>query len=98
MIIISTISTKDSEAERTVRKLSKDYPVIAITGPRQSGKTTLDRYVFNKNPYVSLENQDIRELAQSDPRGFLEKHRKGGVFEVMASSVTSQAVDADHKI
>ena len=86
------------EAERTVRKLSKGYPVIAITGPRQSGKTTLARYVFNKKPYVSLENPDIRELAQGDPRGFLEKYRIGGVFEVMASSVNSQAVDADHTI
>lgn len=69
------------EAERTVRKLSKGYPVIAITGPRQSGKTTLARYVFNKKPYVSLENPDIRELAQGDPRGFLEKYRKGAVFD-----------------
>jgi hypothetical protein len=54
--------------------------------------------VFNKKPYVSLESPDIRKLSQSDPREFLEKYRIGGVFEVMASSVTSQAVDADHKI
>jgi len=69
------------EAEKIVRKLSKGYPVIAITGPRQSGKTTLARYVFNKKPYVSLENPDIRELAQDDPRGFLEKYRRGAVFD-----------------
>ena len=65
------------DAEKIIRKLFKGYPVLAITGPRQSGKTTLARYVFDKKPYVSLENPDIRELAQGDPRAL----GKGHVFE-----------------
>lgn len=69
------------EIEPVLRKLARDYPVLAITGPRQSGKTTLARHVFADRPYVSLENPDTRELAQHDPRGFLEKYRDGAVFD-----------------
>jgi uncharacterized protein len=50
-------------------------PVIAILGPRQSGKTTLAQVIFNKHKYVSLEDYDIRNFAATDPRGFLRKHR-----------------------
>ncbi|MFC1477840.1 ATP-binding protein [Candidatus Margulisiibacteriota bacterium] len=53
--------------------LSHQYPVITITGPRQSGKTTLVKKVFPNIPYYSLEDPDIRELAINDPRGFLQK-------------------------
>ncbi|NNF97764.1 MAG: ATP-binding protein [Desulfobacteraceae bacterium] len=68
-------------AEKTLMELSKGYPAIAITGPRQSGKTTLAKHVFGNLPYVSLENPDLREMSQIDPRGFLEKYRKGAVFD-----------------
>ncbi|MEQ9399106.1 MAG: ATP-binding protein [Longimicrobiales bacterium] len=50
-------------------------PVVAVTGPRQSGKTTLCRACFPDHTYVSLEPLDTREFAQSDPRGFLRQHR-----------------------
>ena len=56
--------------------LAKQYPVVTLTGPRQSGKTTLVQQCFNKMPYVSLENPDTREFALTDPRGFLRQYKK----------------------
>lgn len=55
--------------------------MITITGPRQSGKTTLARTFFASKPYVSFENPDTREEAQNDPRSFLERYRDGAVFD-----------------
>ena len=69
------------EIEPVLRRLAKGYPALAITGPRQSGKTTLARHVFAHQPYVSLENPDVRELAERDPRGFLEKYREGAILD-----------------
>jgi predicted AAA+ superfamily ATPase len=69
------------EAEETVVHLAKGFPVAAITGPRQSGKTTLVRRVFGDRPYVSLEDMDHREFAQRDPRGFLKRYEQGAVFD-----------------
>ena len=66
---------------RTVRELAKGYPCVAITGPRQSGKTTLARMLFPNKPYVSLEDPDIRGLAQDDPRTFLEKYDSGAILD-----------------
>ncbi|MDP8247720.1 MAG: ATP-binding protein [Candidatus Tritonobacter lacicola] len=66
---------------RTVRELAKGYPAVAITGPRQSGKTTLARMLFPNKPYVSLEDPDIRGLAQEDPRAFLEKYDSGAILD-----------------
>ncbi len=51
--------------------LAAGFPVVMLTGPRQSGKTTLVRATFPTWPYVSLEEPDIRQLALEDPRGFL---------------------------
>jgi predicted AAA+ superfamily ATPase len=50
------------------------YPVLTLTGPRQSGKTTLARATFPGHAYVSLEDGDARDLAKSDPRGFLARY------------------------
>lgn len=52
----------------------KKFPVIAILGPRQSGKTTLVREIFKNYIYVNLENPEIREYAKSDPNRFLRKY------------------------
>jgi predicted AAA+ superfamily ATPase len=52
---------------------AKEFPVVAITGPRQSGKTTIAQKGFPKHKYVSLEDYDIRELALADPRRFLHE-------------------------
>src|SRR3972149_3994940 len=61
--------------------LAKGYPVITITGPRQSGKTTLARFVFKHKPYVSLEEPDQMEFANEDPRGFLARYPDGAVLD-----------------
>lgn len=55
-------------------ELSSMYPVVTVTGPRQSGKTTLTKMVFPDYSYVSLENIDIRQFAEIDPRGFLSSY------------------------
>lgn len=68
---------KKREAEKLIRKLAQAYPVVAVTGPRQSGKTTLIRHLFKKKKYVSLEDLDQRHLALQDPRGFLNQSPSG---------------------
>lgn len=55
-------------------QLSKQYPVVTITGPRQAGKTTLARSLFKNYPYINLEEPDIRELVKRDPRAILNKY------------------------
>jgi predicted AAA+ superfamily ATPase len=67
--------------EKVLPSLITGYPVITITGPRQSGKTTLARTFFASKPYVSFENPDIRENARNDPRSFLERYKEGAVFD-----------------
>ena len=62
-------------------QLAEKYPVITITGPRQSGKTTLAREVFKDKTYINLELMDNREFANSDPRGFLRKIPDGAVLD-----------------
>ena len=70
---------------RTLQKrlmaLATRYPVVTITGPRQAGKTTLCRAAFSKKRYVSLENDDTREYARRDPRGFLADHAAGAILD-----------------
>ena len=65
-------------AEPTLRRLARGFPVVALVGPRQSGKTTLARAVFAGKPYVSLEDPDERAFADADPRGFLRRFRERG--------------------
>lgn len=60
--------------EKQVRKFSREYPVISVVGPRQSGKTTLVRHLFADYQYLSMENLDLRHMAEDDPRGFLDDH------------------------
>ena len=57
--------------EQAIKLYAKKFPVLAITGPRQSGKTTLLKNVFPDYQYVSLENPEIRQMAEQDPNGFL---------------------------
>ena len=65
----------------TLLRLAQSFPVVAITGPRQSGKTTLARAVFADKPYVSLEDPIERAFAMEDPRGFLARYEKGALFD-----------------
>jgi uncharacterized protein len=57
--------------ETALKDVARQYPVVTLTGPRQSGKTTLVREAFPGHAYASLEEPDVREYALSDPRGFL---------------------------
>jgi len=60
--------------EYKLLEMATKFPVLAITGPRQSGKTTLCKKLFKDYRYVTLENPDNKEFAQSDPKGFLEEY------------------------
>ncbi len=57
------------------------YPVLAITGPRQSGKSTLSKYLFPHKPYISLEDLDYRRFAIEDPRRFLSQFPDGAILD-----------------
>jgi predicted AAA+ superfamily ATPase len=65
----------------TLQRLANAFPVIAITGPRQSGKTTLAKAVFADKPYVTLEDPAERAFAVEDPKGFLQRFRDGAIFD-----------------
>lgn len=58
---------------RKLKQAAAQFPVVTVTGPRQSGKTTLVRAVFRRHEYVSLELPDQRRFALEDPRGFLDR-------------------------
>ncbi len=64
-----------------LRDLATRYPVLTVTGPRQSGKTTLSRMAFPDKAYVSLENPAQREFAQQDAVAFLARHPEGAIFD-----------------
>lgn len=67
--------------EQTVLTLLEGFPAVTITGPRQSGKTTLAKAVFRNRPYVSLEDPDSRQAALDDPRSFLDRFPNGAVLD-----------------
>src|SRR3954451_18647858 len=67
--------------EARLRELASKFPIVTVTGPRQSGKTRLCLSLFPDKPYVSLEAPDIQEYARSDPRGFLDERREGAVLD-----------------
>ncbi len=69
------------EIAKTLRALAREYPVVTVTGPRQSGKTTLVKDTFPGHAYVSLEDPDTREMAALDPREFLRKRGKGMILD-----------------
>ena len=68
-------------ATSTLTRLAKGFPVIALTGPRQSGKTTLAKHVFPNKTYVSLENPEELEFAQKDPKRFLARFKEGAILD-----------------
>lgn len=67
--------------ESILSDLASKYPVVTITGPRQSGKTTLCKKVFRHKPYANLESPDIRQFAIDDPRGFLAQFPDGAILD-----------------
>lgn len=69
------------QAETVLLERAKAYPVVTVLGPRQSGKTTLCRIAFPDKPYVNLEQPDVREFAQQDPKAFLDQYLDGAVLD-----------------
>jgi predicted AAA+ superfamily ATPase len=64
-----------------LQRRARTAPIVVVTGPRQSGKTTLVRTVFADKPYVNLEVPDLRARVLADPRGFLAEHPRGAVID-----------------
>lgn len=89
---------RDLTAE--IQELANSYPVVTILGPRQSGKTTITKMTFPEKAYVSLEDLDTRQLALSDPRGFLSRYPNGAILDEVQKapellSYIQTVVDAD---
>ena len=68
-------------ARKKLLEISKKFKAVAVTGARQTGKTTLVRETFKNKAYVSLENPDIRNYALTDPRGFLGQFPQGAILD-----------------
>ncbi|MCX5842537.1 MAG: ATP-binding protein [Deltaproteobacteria bacterium] len=91
------------DAEQTIRNLLRGFPIVTITGPRQSGKTTLAKILFSDRPYASLEDPDLRQAAQDDPRSFLGRFPDGAVLDEVQRcpdilSYLQTIVDADGRM
>ena len=71
----------DRMRRKALLEAAGESPAVAVTGPRQSGKTTLCRAAFPDHAYVSLEPLDNREFAATDPRGFLRSHASPVIFD-----------------
>lgn len=68
-------------AEKKISELASKFKAVAVTGARQTGKTTLVKQIFKDKPYVSLENPDNRSFALEDPRGFLANYPNGAILD-----------------
>ena len=64
-----------------IKKQQSKFPILALTGPRQSGKTTLLKELFKDYRYISLENPDIRAFATDDPNGFLKEYSENVILD-----------------
>jgi predicted AAA+ superfamily ATPase len=68
--------------EPVLKKAAAEFPAVVLTGPRQSGKTTLFQHIFGKSyQYVSLEPPDVRASAIEDPRSFLKLYPSPVIFD-----------------
>ena len=91
------------DAEKTIHAMLRSFPIVTITGPRQSGKTTLAKAIFTDKPYASLEDPDIRLFARDDPRSFLDRFPDGAVLDEIQRcpellSYLQSRVDADGRM
>lgn len=91
------------DVEEAFRGLLRGFPVVTLTGPRQSGKTTLARVIFAGRPYISLEDPDVRRMALEDPRAFLAGLPDGAVLDEVQRtpellSYLQARVDADGRM
>ena len=64
-----------------MQKMRDKYPILALTGPRQSGKTTMLKTMFSDYRYVNLENPDTRSYAETDPKSFLAEYDRFVIFD-----------------
>ena len=80
---INSMETKyiHRELSAVIEEAYRYFSVITVTGPRQSGKTTLLRNLFSHLPYYSLENLDVRSFAENDPVAFLNQHTEGMILD-----------------
>ena len=88
------------EVESRLKMLAKQFPAIILTGPRQSGKSTVCQKVFADLPYVTLESPDVRAFAAEDPRGFLKQFPQGAILDEiqngpLLSSYLQEIIDQD---
>lgn len=88
--------------ESRLLETSKVFPVMVLTGPRQSGKTTLLKYLFKDYHYISLESPDRLLSVKLDPRAFLLRHRDGVIIDEAQNypelfSYIQENVDDEHK-
>jgi predicted AAA+ superfamily ATPase len=67
--------------QEELKRAAKQLPVVAVLGPRQSGKTTLVQQTFPDKPYVNMEAIHVKELALSDPIAFLEQYPDGAILD-----------------
>ena len=75
-------------ASFSLARLAKGFPILALTGPRQSGKTTLAQAAFANKPYVSLENPDEQDFVEGDPKAFLARFERGAILDEIQRSPT----------
>lgn len=69
------------EIVTAINKLIGKYPIVALTGPRQSGKTTVLKMAFPDYQYLNLENPEIRDFAEKDPKGLLKEYPEKVFFD-----------------
>lgn len=91
------------DIEAKIQSLLEGFPIVTVTGPRQSGKTTLAKNIFRQKPYLSLEDPDNRRMALDDPRSFLDRLPDGGILDEVQRapellSYLQSRVDADGRM
>lgn len=70
---------RDLQAE--LQQMAREYPIVTVMGPRQSGKTTLVKAAFPSKPYLNMESPENRQLAEVDPNGLLAEYPDGAIFD-----------------